>query len=163
MLKIQLNAGAARDAIREAIGSLTDMMPIFQEIGEYLTDVHRQRFIDGKGPDGKAWAPKSQATLERYRRMGYGRFYKPLWGPGGFLRQRIVTFVSKGGVVIGSPMEYSAVMQNGARRGQFGTTKRGSPIPWGNIPARRWLGLSINDERTIVEIVERHLANDLDG
>lgn len=56
MLKIQLNAGAARDAIREAIGSLTDMTPIFQEIGEYLTVVHRQRFIDGKGPDGKAWS-----------------------------------------------------------------------------------------------------------
>lgn len=163
MLTIELDDGDARAAIRRAIQSLEDMRPVYNDINEYLLEIHRQRFVDGKDPEGKPWAPKSSATLEHYRRLGYGRLYKPLLGHSKLLSELIIGFVSKDGVVVGSPMIYSAVMQNGAKRGQFGTTRRGSPIPWGNIPARRWLGLSTKDERHIVEIVEDHLANALKG
>jgi phage virion morphogenesis protein len=163
MLTIELDTEDTRRVIRKAIQSLEDMRPIYSSIGEYLVAAHRQRFIDGKDPEGKAWAAKSPATLERYRRLGYGRLYKPLWGHGGLLRVQIDSFVSRDGVVVGSRLKYAAVMQNGARRGQFGTTKRGAPIPWGNIPARKWLGLSTKDERAIVEIVEERLAKDLGG
>ncbi len=95
--------------------------------------------------------------------MGYGRLYKPLWGHTGLLKETIVSYVSKDGVIIGSPMIYSGVMQFGAKRGQFGATKRGSPIPWGSIPARRWLGLSPMDERKIVEEVDEYLATSLEN
>jgi len=126
MLIVRLEAGQARDAIHRAILSLKDMEPVYSSISQVLVDSHRQRFIDGKDPQGKPWAPKSAATLERYRRMGYGRLYKPLWGHTGLLKETIVSYVSKDGVIIGSPMIYSGVMQFGAKRGQFGATKRGS-------------------------------------
>lgn len=36
----------------------------------------------------------------------------------------------------GTNVKYSALHQFGARQGQFGKTKRNTPIPWGDVPAR---------------------------
>ena len=161
MIKIEIDTSEVRGAVRRAIETLEDMTPIYTDIGEYLIEVHRQRFIKGVDPDGKPWAPKSAVTLERYRRRGYGFLGQPLIGPSKSLSRMILRFVSKDGVVIGSNMIYAAVMQEGAAKGAFGKTSRGVPIPFGNIPARRWLGLSSEDEAKIVKIVDLHLAADL--
>jgi phage gpG-like protein len=52
-------------------------------------------------------------------------------------------------------------MQFGATKGQFGQTKRGASIPWRNIPARPFLGLSPTDETEIVATVEEYLSGAL--
>ena len=161
MIQIEIDTSEVRGAIRRAIETLEDMTPIYTDIGEYLIEAHRQRFIKGADPDGNPWAPKSAVTLERYRRRGYGFLGQPLIGPSKSLSRMILRFVSKDGVVIGSNMIYAAVMQEGAAKGAFGKTSRGAPIPFGNIPARRWLGLSSEDEAKIVKIVDLHLAADL--
>lgn len=161
MIQIEIDTSEVRGAIRRAIETLEDMTPIYTDIGEYLIEAHRQRFIKGVDPDGNPWAPKSAVTLERYRRRGYGFLGQPLIGPSKSLSRMILRFVSKDGVVIGSNMIYAAVMQEGAAKGAFGKTSRGAPIPFGNIPARRWLGLSSEDEAKIVKIVDLHLAADL--
>jgi len=161
MISIELEATEARAAIRRAIETLQDMTPVYTDIGEYLLTAHRERFAKGVDPDGKPWAAKSAKTLERYKRRGYGSLGRPLIGPSKALSRQIVRFVSKDGVVIGSAQVYSGVMQDGAAEGAFGKTKRGQPIPFGAIPARRWLGLSAENEREIVNIVEEHLAADL--
>ena len=54
----------------------------------------------------------------------------------------------------GSNAIQSAVMQFGAGKGAFGTTSRGGPIPWGDIPARPFLGLSDEDRTAIVQTIE---------
>ena len=36
-------------------------------------------------------------------------------------------------------------------------TRRGAPIPWGNIPARPYLGLSADDETEVVRILRDYL------
>ena len=161
MIQIEIDTSEVRGAIRRAIETLEDMTPIYTDIGEYLIEAHRQRFIKGVDPDGNPWAPKSAVTLERYRRRGYGFLGQPLIGPSKSLSRMILRFVSKDGVVIGSNMIYAAVMQEGAAKGAFGKTSRGAPIPFGTIPARRWLGLSSEDEAKIVKIVDLHLAADL--
>lgn len=48
-------------------------------------------------------------------------------------------------------------MHHGARKGQFGRTSRGAPIPWGNIPARDFLGVSADDRVGIVDVLRRHI------
>lgn len=47
--------------------------------------------------------------------------------------------------------------KGGAKRGAFGVSRRGGPLPWGDIPARPFLGLSADDRKTIEEIVRAHL------
>jgi phage gpG-like protein len=157
MFGVQFNAGPSRKAIREAIELLDDMTPVYTDIGEYMIEATRKRFARGVGPDGRAWAPKRAATLERYKRLGYGSLGRPLIGPGKALSRQIHKLVSRDGVVIGSSLAYSGVMQDGAAKGAFGRDGRGRPIPWGRIPARVWLGLSADDDAAIVGIVDEHL------
>lgn len=163
MFGVQFNAGRSRQAIREAMAQLDDMTPLFDDIAEYMLDATRQRFIKGVAPDGTAWAPKRQSTLDRYRRLGYGALTRPLIGPGKALSRQIQRLVNKDGVVIGSSLIYSEVQQSGAVKGALGTDRRGRPIPWGNIPARTWLGISRDDETAIVRITEAYVAEQLDS
>ena len=161
MIGLQFNIGPSRQAIAEALTALTNPQPMYADIGEYMVDSTRQRFVSGEAPDGSSWAPKSEATLERYRRLGYGTLSRPLFGPGRRLSREILNFVSKDGVVIGSSLIYSRVMNEGAAKGEFGHDSQGNPIPWGRIPARQWLGISTADATAIVEIADEHLAGAL--
>lgn len=162
MFGMQFNAGASREAIRKAIAQLEDMTPIYQDIGEYMIRATKERFQRGVSPSGAAWAPKSAATLERYKRLGYGAKTRPLHLSGA-LSSTVQKHVSRDGAVIGSSLVYAGVMQDGAAKGAFGSDRRGRPIPWGRIPARTWLGISTEDERAIVETVDETLALAIDG
>ena len=161
MFTAEFNGEASRSALSRAMRELEDMTPIYQDVAAHLIDAHKQRFLRGVDPDGNPWAPKKQSTLDRYRRLGYGNLRRPLIGPGMALSRQIASFVSANGVVIGAALIYSRVMQEGAAKGALGTDSRGNPIPWGAIPARPWLGLSEENERAIVEIVDEHLDDQL--
>lgn len=161
MIGIQFNIGPTRDALRRAMQLLDDMTPVYREIGEYMVEATRQRFIKGVAPDGTKWAPKKQSTLDRYKRLGYGTLNRPLIGPGRALSRQIQRVVTKGGVTVGSSLIYSRVMQDGAAQGAFGKDRRGRAIPWGRIPARVWLGISPADATAIEEIVDEALAERL--
>lgn len=162
MFNVQFNAGASRKALQNAMRQLQDMTPIYEDIGELMVNSTRERFAQGRAPDGSPWAPKSEATLERYRRLGYGSLTRPLIGPGKALSRQIQKIVARNGVTIGSSLIYSGVMQDGAQKGAFGSNQRGRPIPWGNIVARVWLGISASDEKAIVDIVDEHLQSPLE-
>lgn len=158
---VQFNAGASRTALQRAADLLEDMTPVYRDVADYMVDVTKKRFLSGTAPDGSKWAPKSQATLERYRRLGYGSLSRPLIGPSKSLSTQILRFVSGEGVTIGSNLIYAGVMQDGAARGAFGKTSKGAPIPWGRIPARTWLGISKDDEIAIVDIAEEYIEKAL--
>lgn len=157
MFDYELNGEAARKALREAAARLDDMTPVYTDIGNYLLDQRRQRFASGTDPEGKPWTPKRQSTMDRYKRLGYGTLNRPLIGPSKALSRQIQRIVSRDGVVIGSSLAYARTMQEGAAKGAFGSDARGNPLPWGNIPARRWLDLSDEEELEIVAIADEHL------
>lgn len=161
MFNTQFNVGPTQDAIRRAIAAMTDPTPMYETIGDYMADATRERFIKGEAPDGSKWAPKKQSTLDRYKRLGYGSKIRPLIAKGERLSSEIIRDANKSGVVIGSALIYSGVMQSGAAKGAFGKDRHGRPLPWGNIPARVWLGISVADEAAIVRIAEKHLEEAL--
>lgn len=160
---MQFNIGPSKAALTRAAALLEDMKPVYREIGEYLLPIHRKRFQTGTAPDGTAWAPKSQATLDRYEALGYGKLSKPLIGPSKRLSREIQVVVGHTGLVLGSSLAYARVMQEGAAKGSFGADRHGRPVPWGTIPARQIFGLSLDDNTAIVEIVEENLADRLNA
>lgn len=162
MLKIEFKATRATEAIRRAAGLMEDMTPIHRDVVEYMITATRQRFAKGIDPAGNAWEKKKQSTLDRYKQLGYGNLRRVLVGPSRQLSRQIVGEAAKTGAVIGSALIYSRVMQDGADKGAFGNDRRGRPVPWGKIPARVWLGLSVADEQAIVDIAEEHLEQRLD-
>jgi phage virion morphogenesis protein len=149
-------------ALNRAFAALDDTLPLMQDLGELLTESTRQRFAQGVSPEGLKWAAKSQTTLNRYGARKSNRVdIRPLFGPSGALNSTIYPEPSRDEVLIGSPMVYAAVHQFGAARGAFGAMKNGSPIPWGNIPARPYLGLSAEDETGVVDTVGDYLTGAL--
>ena len=146
--------------LRAAAAATQNLEPMLSEMGEAVVESTRLRFTDGKGPDGNKWAPLSAATLLRRRKKGKGA--QPLLDTGR-LRNSITKRVEPRSVWIGTNVVYARTHQFGAAKGAFGTgkykTRKGSfPIPWGNIPARPFLGFSRDDQAEIVAIIQRRIA-----
>ena len=104
MTEIEFNTTAASEAIRKTMAQLDDMTPLFQDVTEYMIEATRKRFVTSTAPDGTKWAAKSQGTLDRYKRLGYGNLPKTLIGPGKRLSREVVGAASRSGAVIGSAL-----------------------------------------------------------
>ena len=139
--------------------TLDTLDPVLRDMGEYLIQATKERFPEGVSPDGRAWMPKSQATVEAYRsREAKSRNasidFRPLFGPSGRLSNEIQYQVGPASVEWGSNLIYAAVQQFGASKGAFGTARNGTSIPWGTIPARPFIGVSDEDETALVDLIE---------
>lgn len=146
-------------ALLRLSATLSDLTPVMQEIGEIMVDSTKQRFPQGIAPDGSRWAPKSQTTLNRYGARTSNRIdIRPLFGPSGALSSQIFYELTPDSVSWGSPMIYAATQQFGAAQGAFGRTSRNGPIPWGNIPARPFLGISADDQTNILDTIAEALT-----
>ncbi|WP_323036244.1 phage virion morphogenesis protein [Pararhodobacter sp.] len=160
---------AALDRLARAI---TDMTPTMGEIEQYWLKSTKQRMREGKSPDGSSFAPRSEATLANYARKGLTPGAHPLWLSGDMRENQIHSASGSDYVEIGSSAIQAAVMQFGAEAGAFGarmgktkpSEKRKSSqayffsIPWGNIPARPFLGMAEADKTAIEEIVGEWLT-----
>lgn len=155
MIRIQIDDQTVLDALRKLQAAGSDLRPAFQDIGEYLIVATRRRFAEGKAPDGTPWAPNSPATLKRKRDP------RPLIGETRRLGREFSYRAGNAMIEFGSSLEYSAVQQIGARKGQFGRTSRGAPIPWGDIPERPYIGLSEADRLALLGILQGYLARAL--
>jgi hypothetical protein len=69
MIQIELDDTDLRQALARLQEAVGDLSPVMRQIGELLVDRTRQRFREGKAPDGSAWAPN---TLEAFMRRYYG-------------------------------------------------------------------------------------------
>lgn len=152
----------AGDMFDRLAAAQADRSELMQDLGELLMQSTKDRFPTGQAPDGTPWAPKSQATLDSYRsrearKRNASVPFRPLFGPSGRLSSEIFYEAGPQSVEIGSALIYAAVMQEGAEKGAFGSMANGSPIPWGDIPARPFLGLSPDDETNVQATVEEWL------
>lgn len=153
MIRIEITGDTVTPALDRLSAAMSDLTPVMQDIGELLIRSTRERFVEGKSPEGAAWAPKSPTTLAAYARRGVNA-PRPLIGETGRLGREISYQAGPQSVEVGSNLIYAAVQQFGAAQGAFGRTARGGPIPWGNIPARPYLGLSPEDEIAIIATVD---------
>lgn len=151
MYRLEINDADLLVIDRLAAG-LEDMTPAMQEIAEYMVMSTKDRFPAGVSPEGIPWAPKSQTTLDEYARRGDRQDPRPLFGPSGNLSQMIFGQSGPDWAEWGSPMIYSAVMQFGAAQHAFGPV-----TPWGDIPARPFLGVSETDKTALTEIVSEYI------
>jgi phage gpG-like protein len=113
------------------------------------------------------WFGPSTALAKRYlnARGGIkgkaGGSKKPLIGETGRLSSEIHYRATDTQLQVGSPLIYAAVQQFGAEKGAFGKSKHNHPIPWGDIPARPFLGLSYNDREAIIATLKEHVTRSL--
>ncbi len=156
-INLEISNAAEVKAVFEALQTrLADLTPVFQDIGEAMLNVTRERFNSQTAPDGRSWAPLSPGYAKRKPRNK-----DKVLTLYGHLRGTLDYQADKDQVRIGTPRIYGATHQFGAAKGSFGRTRRGSPIPWGDIPARPFLGLSSSDEQELLDILNEYLSRAL--
>ncbi len=156
-ISIEFNDQQVQRALDELIGRVEDPTDVMRQVADVLADATDRAFTDEADPaTGVMWDPLSPVTLAlRPEREG-----APILNASGAngLRGSIVTDYGKDYAEVGSNRVYAPTHQFGAEQGEFGTTQRGGPIPWGDIPARPFLGIGPEDEQEILDIATRHLA-----
>lgn len=174
---IELSDRSGLDYLHGLVERAGNMQPVLKEIGVDMQESAIQRFSTTTAPDGTPWARNSAVTLlnysQRFARNKNGTL-KPdgvramgAKKPGtveGTLANHSISFQvkSESEVSIGSSMPYAGTFHYGAQSGEFGMagykTRNGIfPIPWGNIPARPFLGASEDDKANIVRLVQSYL------
>ncbi len=161
MFTLQVKDDGTQAALSELAAKLTDMTPLMAQIVEFLLDGTLDRFKTGHAPDGSAWAAKSQTTIDAYIRRKQPVSFRPLIGPTKTL-SAASSFATSSGAdwarLSARPIQ-SAVMQFGAKKGAFGNNKAGRPIPWGDIPARPFMGVSDQDHDNILAAVAEWISS----
>lgn len=147
-------AQAAVDRLAHGAGDLTDLM---DQIGAVLVAGAVERISSTNvAPDGAAWPKSLRAQLSKG---------KTLHDTGALMRS-ITEEPGSDHVRVGSNMIYAAVHQEGAAQGQFGarmgmtkpSEKRPKSqryffhLPWGDIPARPYLGISEGEAADIEDL-----------
>lgn len=160
MIEVELNDADFREALNSAAEHLTDLSPLMAALGELVIEDTKQNFINLVGPNGVKWEPKSQATRDAYLRREGTAFNRPLFGASNDLSSDWHSELGPDGasVEVGSRALYASVQQFGAAKGEFGTNANGNPIPWGDIPARPFLGLDDELEDELTGDVKEYIA-----
>lgn len=125
--------------VEEALGD-AHLTLLMDTIGEQLVEEIRRRIKTNRQWGGGQFAPNSAVTLARKRGT------QPLLDSRVFVSNRLYHHPSARSVVIGASALQAAVLQFGAKKGQFGRTRRGAPIPWGDIPARPYMPITDSGE-----------------
>jgi phage virion morphogenesis protein len=161
MAELEYNLNELDPALERMLAGLEDKTELMLALGEMLIASTQERIEAGESPDGTPFAPRSPTTLKRYAKLGLS-FGKPL-NQSGDMRRHLHYEADADRVAWGSSAIQSAVMHFGAKKGAFGSyqgkgfgdSTPSVSIPWGDIPARPFVGVSQEDETNIsAEIIE---------
>lgn len=170
MKTVEIKDEELQNAFAGLAKAAKDSRPIRAQIGEMMVDSTKQRFSTSTAPDGTPWAKNSPTTLMLYLGKFKGSFGKkggltkkgteragnkrPLIGETGSLASQIFYNLGDASVAWGSTMIYAAPQQFGALKHEFKGV-----APWGDIPARRFLGLSGDDRSNILDSIAEYLGS----
>lgn len=154
-IDITMNDQVVQNTLNDLIRKVEDPAPAMREIAGVLEDATERAFRDQADPEtGALWDPLSAVTIAlRPQRVG-GQILQD----SGLLAASITTDYGKDYAAIGTNRVYAPTHFFGARQGEFGKTSRGGPIPWGDIPARPFLGIGPTDEEDILDIATQYLG-----
>lgn len=161
----KLDDGQAQNYFGDLIARGANMLPLMQDLGEFLTETSKQRFQTSTAPDGSRWKSNAPATYLAYLsafKSSFGKdgritkrgatragAKKPLIGETGRLGNEIAYSATDTSVEISSGQVYSAIHQFGGQAG------RGLSV---TIPARPYLGISASDEAGIADMAGAYLG-----
>ena len=147
------------EALNRLFRAGQDLTPAMREIAGALEDAAVEAFDSERSPSGEPWADLSEHTKRR-------RSKKKKW-PGQILqvssrlRNNLTSHYDSDSAAGGFNLVYAPTHQLGASEGEFGSTSRGRPIPFGDIPARPSLGRSDDLDAEILDIINRHFEDAL--
>jgi len=156
IIEITANDDQVVAQLRELVRRIEKPRRAMEEIAGVMEDATALAFALQQDPTtGDAWAPLRESTMLRNPKRRGGMILQA----SGLLSGSITSDAGDGFAEIGTNRVYALTHQFGAERGEFGQTRRGGPIPWGDIAARPFLGIGSDDEQDILDIATRFLRN----
>jgi phage virion morphogenesis protein len=135
---ITIDDAQVQAALTDLIRRVTNPGPALADIGRALGNLTEDAFQAEASPFGPAWPDLSDVTKKR--RAAIGKWPGPmLQMTAGGLAASITHGADATSAWVGASKVYAAVHQFGQPKGASGRTRRGAPIPWGDIPARPFL------------------------
>jgi phage virion morphogenesis protein len=154
IIRVDVRADETNALLLELQRRTGDIRPAMEGIAQILVSNTQLRFVDQNDPAGNPWVRLSDVTLARRRKNGDGA---QILRDTGRLANSINARVEGGSVSLGTNVVYAITHQQGAKKGQYGRSRRGGPIPWGNVPARSFLGYSDQDQADVLELLQRYV------
>lgn len=162
-IEVTFDAARLTGALNRLRFALARPEEVTEPIGLRLRDNWQDRFRTEAGPDGTPWAPLHPVYAEIKR--GPGILRGPNWSRSGLNNSlNSLAYTASGWTVeIGSNKIYAAIHQFGGTikpvRAKVLTLRTAGGAIWGaakqvTIPARPYLGLSAEDARDVLEVVE---------
>ncbi len=149
-------------ALGRLMKAAQDMTPAMRDIAGILAFASEQAFEHQVDPTtGDPWPDLSDLTKQR--RAENGHWPGQILQVTGALARDIQTDYGADFAVAGTNKVYAPTQYRGASKGQYGRTKTGGPIPWGDIPARPFLGAGDEDKDEILDVLRRHFEAAVNG
>ena len=151
-ITITIDDAEVRAGLGQLVARLAHMTPVMEDIGRALGNLTEDAF-QAQGP---GWPALRPVTVKR--RGNAGPILQVSGGSG------LAGSITHGGDAtsawVGASKVYAAAQQFGMPKGYAGKTKRGSPIPWGDLPPRPYLpiqdgGLTPAAQQQILAILKR--------
>ena len=155
-IDIDIDDREVRQALENLQRRVSDLTPVMHDIGQVLVEGMRARLRDSRDVEGRPFAPNSPVTLARKKGT------RPLVDSG-MMASQFAYQAGRDYVEAGSNAVQAATLHFGAKRGAHGKTRRGAPIPWGDIPARPFVGLSSEDKEAVLETITEALERATQG
>lgn len=154
-INIEFNYKTVQSALDDLLRRAEDTTDFMRQVADVLADATDAAFLNEADPvTGVRWDPLSAVTLAIRPNRQNGEILDDT----GRLKGSMVTDYGKDFAEIGTNVVYAPTHHFGALQGAFGKTRRGGPIPWGDIPARPFLGVSPEDEEDILDMATRYMA-----
>ncbi|TCO74287.1 phage virion morphogenesis protein [Rhodovulum euryhalinum] len=166
-MTVTLDDREAREKLRALVDRMERPEGFYKLVGDAIVNSTKENFQSESAPDGTPWAPHAPSTIRQRIRRGQVPITKLRTNSfGQTLYNQLNARPSPEGVTVGSPMPYGAIHQLGgtvkrqARTGRlFGRDSVSVRAYTITIPARPYLGLSAEDEETIIQIADDWLRS----
>ncbi|RSN84436.1 phage virion morphogenesis protein [Acinetobacter baumannii] len=155
MTAIKINDQALVDRLLQVGRRLTNASPLAAAIAATLGTVVDENFEQQGRPK---WAGRKPTTIKIYEYKGYS--YGGILHRTGDLRSRVATSHTQDEAIISNNMPYAAAMHFGIKKGASGRTKRGAPIPFGDIEPRVFMPM--DTEGNLQKEAEEEIFFDVD-
>lgn len=146
--KIRVNDGGVSRVLSRLLLTNVKRRSMLDQLGQQAVEQTQYRFIEQKSPTGVPWKPSKRAIKNPAR---------PTLIDSGALLNSIEYVISGDGFEVGSDLPYAGTMNFGAKKGQFGSTSNGNPIPFGDIAARTFLGVSAEHKVRMADVINKFL------
>ncbi|MBI4804455.1 MAG: phage virion morphogenesis protein [Desulfovibrio sp.] len=158
MIQIEVNISGVAAILSRIVTLGANMTPISRALAGVLADIPERAFAEQRDPaTGAPWAPLSPVTVNKRGSA------TPILQMSGHLASSIQTEHGPDFARVTTNVPYAPTHQFGAKKGQYGRTKRGASIPWGDIPGRPFFGVGPADEAEIEQVAREHLQRELGG